>query len=70
MPAWMLRLSGDASAIRANIPLSHYIGRRICRLLVIGPAILTRKRAEIAGDLERHEASVRQLKIDLANLDP
>jgi hypothetical protein len=30
---------------------------------------LIRKRAELAGDLERHESSVRQLKIDLANLD-
>jgi len=28
-----------------------------------------RKRAELAGELERHEATVRQLQIDLANVE-
>ena len=30
---------------------------------------LFRKRAEIAGDLERHGTAARQLKIDLAHVD-
>ena len=30
---------------------------------------LVRKRAELAGELERHETTVRQLQIDLAHLD-
>src|SRR6202035_629605 len=30
---------------------------------------LIRKRAEIAGELERHEATARQLRVDLAGLD-
>ena len=30
---------------------------------------LIRKRAELAGDLERHEAAVRQFKIDLEHID-
>jgi hypothetical protein len=30
---------------------------------------LIRKRAELAGEVERHEATARQLRIDLAGLD-
>jgi hypothetical protein len=30
---------------------------------------LTRKHAALAGELERHQATVRQLQIDLANVD-